>query len=129
MAAHTGENWLQIETGKAADSTMGGKLFVKYNSASELAYELCDAQGEMAHGVNAFDGVSGDILTIVKSGVVEVECSEAISLHEQVTTQNDGTAMGAVSGDHVLGICLRETSGTGEYALVELSLPGIEEVA
>jgi hypothetical protein len=101
-----------VETGRA-ENTVTSKRFVKRGAAVKGILQ-CSVAGEMAIGVSKFDIVNGEVGPVVTDGITRVTSGAALALNAEVSTDADGKAKTAVSGEHVLGQALNATSGADE---------------
>ena len=113
-----GEQHLYVDSG-VAGGAIAGKRFVKPDS-TQGAYVICGSAGEKARGVNLFDAVAGDTISVVKQGLVEVEAGDAVTLHAEVQTDASGRAIAATTGDAVLGYARKAAGTAGDFIVVEL---------
>lgn len=94
---------------------------------ADEAVAQCDTAGEVTVGVFQVD-VSADEATNGKGGAVQalgvsfVESGDAITRFDDVTTDADGRAITAASGNRVHGQALKAASAAGEWVPVLLNL-------
>lgn len=119
--------------GKNASTAITKYRFVKLDTAAAdgETVKACDAQGENAFGVAMFDVTlteagKGKGASVVTEGRMIVEADEALVNNALVTCQNNGRAMVALTGDHILGIVDEPASGAGKYATIRLDYGGIK---
>ena len=62
----------------------------------------------------------GNRVDVAEDGVVEVEAGGSLSVNAEVTSDADGRATAATSGDIVLGVAQNGTSGAGELVAVKI---------
>lgn len=103
------------------------KRFVKF-SADQTVVQ-CSVAGEMAAGVSMFDVTAAEITkgkgaSVMVDGRAIVEAATAIAIGAKVTTDNQGRAAVAATGNNVLGICDEPASGTGTECSVHLGAGG-----
>lgn len=121
-----------IEAAKGYDlsSALTKKRFVKRVSGTDpLEVEQCDTQGERASGVSMFSVSDSEILrgkgaSIIESGIAILEASATVNSGDLVTTDVDGRAMVATTGDVVLGECREPAAAATNECSVRLGLPG-----
>jgi hypothetical protein len=117
-----------LNKGFVANEALTQFRFVK-GGAGTRNVDACDTQGELALGVcqedvSAADATNGRVTNVALLGVTLVEAGAAITQYAEVTTEDDGTAMAAVSGDRVLGIALDAAGGAAEWIAVLLTPAG-----
>jgi len=62
----------------------------------------------------------GERVDVAEDGVVEVEAGAALSVNAEITSDADGRAAAATTGDIVLGTAQNGTSGAGELVAVKV---------
>jgi hypothetical protein len=113
--------------GYDAGAAITKKRFVKF-SADQTVIQ-CSVAGEIAHGVSLFDVSAAEITkgkgaSVLTEGRAIVEAATAITIGAKVTTDNQGRAAVAATGNNVLGICDEPASGTGAECSVHLGIGG-----
>lgn len=110
---------LPSDTDLSVKTTSGQFRFGKMNSTGEW---VAPSAGGVALGVRQNNPKTGEATTIVRSGIVFVEASEAISIGDAISTTANGRAQVAAGGESVLGTAITAAGGAGELCSVLLSV-------
>jgi len=111
--------------GKAGASAVNAYKFCVYNA---LVIDQSTSAGAAALGVAVETAAAGENLTVVVSGLFEVDCAASIAPGAPVASDGNGEAVTAVSTNHILGVYLpvpvngvvaNSVSGTRIRILVE----------
>lgn len=113
--------------GYNAGAAITKKRFVKF-SADQTVVQ-CTVAGELAIGVSFFDVSAAEITkgkgaSVLTEGRAIVEAGAAVAIGAKVTTDNQGRAITAATGNQVLGVCDEPAGGAGSECSVHLSLGG-----
>lgn len=106
-----------------------GRAVKAHASLAETVIPVA-AEGDEVLGVGEFSVSAAEILrgkgqNVQMMGIVQMECSEAITVGDTVAIAADGRACLANTGARNIGMCVGHPSGAaGEYISVLLSLPG-----
>lgn len=80
--------------------------------------------GVVQHDVTAGEITKGKGASIRVMGASIMEASEAITIGTLVSVSANGRAAVASTGEVAIGVCVEAASGAGEFARVQLDLPG-----
>ena len=119
MATRGELHLLKDTTVVEAAKTVTGKRAVKFSDEPNQV-EIADVLGNTILGVALYDGVAGDLVTIVKSGLVEVLSGATVTKGVPVMVDATGRFINATAGEHVVGFAL--TGVTGAEGLFEMEL-------
>lgn len=110
---------LPSDTDLSVKATSGQFRFGKINSSGEW---VVPSAGGTAIGVRQNNPKAGEATTIVRTGIVFVEASEAIAIGDPISTTVNGRAQVAAGGESVLGMAMTAAGGAGELCSVLLSV-------
>jgi hypothetical protein len=101
----------------ATDLSAKTGYFVKMSA--DLTVAIC-GDGGKAVGVLQNDPDSGETATVRCFGRASVYVGEAIDFGDKIASDADGKAATAATGDHVLGLALSTSDGTGAQPMIDI---------
>lgn len=114
------ERLVTISVEAAADLSSSQYRFVQINSSGQMALS---GTAEQPDGVLQDDpDAASEVGEMAISGVTKIVCAGALTAGTRVTSDSEGRATAAASGDEISGVMLEDASGTGSIAAMLLKL-------
>lgn len=117
---------IELSKGYNVASAVTKMRFVKAVAGSPETVTAVTAQGERVLGVTMFSVSDSEILrgkgsSVILEGIAILEASGAVPEGSLVTTDVDGRAMVAASGDWIAGTCREAAAADGNQCSVILA--------
>jgi hypothetical protein len=121
-AAVTGKRFLQITGNRYGGPGLADPPTDQSNLYSVGMPGASGAQGagKRVIGVAAWDAASGDVVDIIRAGIVPVNSGAAIPAGSEVMTDANGNAVVWTSTNIVVGVCMNATTGANQDAEIAL---------
>lgn len=121
-----------LSKGFKAGGPVTKQRFVKFDASGNIV--MCSVSGEQAAGVAQFTATASEIAlgkgaSVMVQGRAILIAAEAIAAGDYVSTDANGLAQVANSGDVILGICDAPAAGANVQCSVDLSLQSGATVA
>ncbi len=116
---HLLKDSVEVEAAK----TVTGLRAVKF-SAEPNQVEIADTLGNTILGIALWDGVAGEMVTVVVSGFVKALSGAAVAAGVPLMVDATGRLITATSGEHVVGFSFEAASGAEEEFELHLFASG-----
>jgi len=108
-----------------ADEAFEANRFVKgVTTTGDIPHVVYSDAGEVSIGVTYNAYASGNPVDVVYDGTAYIMTAENIAVNDPIAAAADGKSAVATTGNHVLGIAVREAN-SGTPVLVKLGYGGI----